>query len=175
MAEERDDLEVAWARIVADYDRDVDPSESGWPALEDIDDSDRGDGTSDTRSDATSDATSDPGADATTDPSVADEEPVDVFVAEPLVLDPDAARDTEAHFVPPTPPPLRRPDLPNGLAWGGLLGGPLLLLLTAVFGWDLPSLLDAACVIGFVGGLVFLVATMDDRRDNDGWDNGAQV
>jgi hypothetical protein len=158
VAEERDDVEVAWARIVADYDRQIDPGTGRWPAQEDVDE-----------------PTDEVSA---TDP-VENVDPADLLrpgastdwaareAAEP--------RERDDHFVPPPPPPLVRPDLPSGIAWAGLLGGPAMLLLATVLGWALPSLLTAACVVGFIGGLVYLLATMDDRRDGDGWDNGAQV
>jgi hypothetical protein len=166
VAEERDDLEVAWARIVADYDRAVDDPVARWPIAEDV-------------SDATADPTADPGPARTEPPSgrlgqdlpAVDHRP-DAPDEGPVAGD---RPDSEHHYVPPEPPPLGRPDLPTGIAWAGVLGGPVLLLLAAVLTWDLPGLLTAACVIGFVGGVVFLVATMDDGQGRDGWDDGAQV
>lgn len=163
MAEERDDLEVAWARIVADYDRAVDDPVARWPIAEDV-----------------PEPTADPGPARTEpatdrlgqDPPAVDDLPD--APAEAPVDDTDRP-DSEHHYVPPEPPPLGRPDLPSGIAWAGVLGGPVLLLLATVLTWDLPGLLTAACVIGFVGGVVFLVATMDDGRGRDGWDDGAQV
>ena len=65
--------------------------------------------------------------------------------------------------------------MPTGLAWAGVLGGPVLLLLATMLAWDMPRLLTAACIVGFVGGMVYLVATMDNGSGRDGWDNGAQV
>ena len=84
--------------------------------------------------------------------------------------------DEEGHYVPPAPPPLPRPVGVVGAAWVALLGGPSVLLVATVLGWDLPVLVTAVCVLGFVGGLVFLITQLDDGRDEaDGWDNGAQV
>lgn len=140
-AEERDDLDLAWARIVDDYHREAEPGTERWPAAEDVDD--------------------DP------PPAAAPGSAPDSL---PAVL-----REEEHHFVPPEPPPLQRPEPTTALAWGGLLGGPALLLLATVLGWDLPDLLTGACVVGFVGGLVWLVAHLDDGRRRDGWDDGAQV
>jgi hypothetical protein len=79
--------------------------------------------------------------------------------------------------VPPYPPPLPRPAGIVGAAWVALLGGPVVLLVATVLGWDLPTLVTAACVVGFIVGLVYLIARMDDgkRGGPDGWDNGAQV
>ena len=58
----------------------------------------------------------------------------------------------------------------------GVLGGPALLLLSALFSYTLPTLLLAAAIIGFIGGFVTLVATMGNGGDDD-WnpDNGAVV
>jgi hypothetical protein len=162
VAEERDDLEVAWARIVADYDRAVDDPVARWPIAEDV-----------------PEATVEPGPERTEPPGLlgqdlpsVDDLP-DTSAGAPT--DDSEGPEPEHHYVPPEPPPLGRPDLPSGIAWAGVLGGPVVLLLAAVLTWDLPGLLTAACVIGFVGGVVFLVTTMDDGRGRDGWDDGAQV
>ncbi len=149
-AEERDDLDVAWARIVADYDRDVEPQVGRWPAQEDLDD---------------------PPADT----PIAPAHGIDPAAEPEPGLDAGVPARDEHHFVPPEPPPLGLPDLPTGVAWGGLAGGPALLLISTVLGWELPTLLTAACVIGFVGGMVFLIARLGNGSDRDGWDDGAQV
>ena len=89
----------------------------------------------------------------------------------------DSQPNDDGHYVPPAPPPLPRPVGVVGAAWVALLGGPIVLLVATVLGWDLPTVVTAACVLGFVGGLVFLIAQLDDgsRDGPDGWDNGAQV
>lgn len=82
--------------------------------------------------------------------------------------------DREEHFVPPPAPPLPSTDRVGRLAWSGLFGGPLLLFLSAVFGWGLPAPLMLACVAAFVGGLITLVVRMKDRPpDHWGGDDGA--
>lgn len=180
MAEERDDVEVAWARIVADYDREVDDAVGRWPAEEDLDDpTDDEPATSPVRWTDESSAER-PGwgqapdlVDDEADDRVDDRADDGVPAGTPPEV--DDRWDPEHHYVPPAPPPLSRPDLTTGLAWAGVLGGPLTLLLATALAWDLPRLVTAACVIGFVGGIVFLVATMDDGRGRDGWDDGAQV
>ena len=98
----------------------------------------------------------------------------------PPVEDPqpdDPQPNDDGHYVPPAPPPLPRPVGVVGAAWVALLGGPIVLLVATVLGWELPTVVTAACVLGFVGGLVFLIAQLDDgsRDGPDGWDNGAQV
>jgi hypothetical protein len=82
------------------------------------------------------------------------------------------------HFVPPEPPPIPRGTPARRMAWTGLLGSPVVLLV-AVFvhtltGWVVPSLLTLAVAAAFVGGFVFLVATMPRDR-GDGWNDGAVV
>jgi hypothetical protein len=86
------------------------------------------------------------------------------------------APDPVDHFVPPEPPPIPPGTPARRLAWAGLLGSPVVLLV-AVFvhtltGWEVPTLLTLAVAAAFVGGFVFLVATMPRDR-GDGWDDGA--
>jgi hypothetical protein len=86
----------------------------------------------------------------------------------------EASWDDEGHFVPPPPPPLPTVEPRRKLAWGALLAGPLLGLLSFVLGIRVPDWLTVVLVLGFVGGFVYLVATMRASRD-DGWpgDDGA--
>lgn len=109
--------------------------------------------------------------------------------AEPEILEPDAVIEPDgavdepepeaddpfvAEFVPPDPalPPLPPPD--RALAWLGVLGSPVALLLTALLRVDLPGLVALGLVAAFVGGFVYLVATMS-REPRDPFDDGAQV
>jgi hypothetical protein len=80
----------------------------------------------------------------------------------------------EDHFVPPPPPPVPWPEPRRGLAWAGLFGSPTLMLLALLFGVSLPSWLITTLGFAFVGGFVFLVATMR-RGPSDGWDDGARL
>lgn len=76
-------------------------------------------------------------------------------------------------FVPPPPPAIPRPrDQISRLAWGGVILGPILLLLTALLG--LPSIITAAGLAMFIGGFGTLVAR-HDQPPRDGWDDGAVV
>lgn len=88
----------------------------------------------------------------------------------------EATWEDEGHFVPPEPPPLPHVDPRRKLAWGGLLGGPLLLLVAVVFGIGYPTWLTGMLVAAFVGGFVYLVATMP-RSGHGDWpgDDGAVV
>jgi len=77
-------------------------------------------------------------------------------------------------YVPPEPPPLPRGDLVSRLAWAGVLGGPLLLLLATVFWPAMPQWLLLASLAAFVGGFVTLVSRMPARPPEDP-DDGAVV
>ncbi len=91
-------------------------------------------------------------------------------------LETEATWEDEGHFVPPEPPPLPKLEPRRKLAWAGLFGAPLLLLLAVVFGWVYPTWLVFLLVAGFVGGFVYLVATMPRSRHDDwGGDDGAVV
>lgn len=107
-------------------------------------------------------------------------EPVDPFPSlnrrwqEPM--DSGATWEDEGHFVPPEPPALPRVEPRRKLAWMGLFGGPALMLLAVVLGLDFPRWLTGALAIGFIGGFVYLVATMPRHRDGDDpGDDGAVV
>lgn len=85
-----------------------------------------------------------------------------------------AARHDDEHFVPPTPPPVPRGTPARRLAWVGLFGPPLLMLAAIVLGWTFATWFSMLLVGAFVGGFVFLVATMP-RDGGDGWGDGAVV
>ena len=100
--------------------------------------------------------------------------PVDVppsprsLFAEPE-REPEAA---EEHYVPPPPPPVPRTTPLRTLAWTGLFGVPLFVLVCLIAGVTLPPWLGLVLMGWFVGGFVFLVAAMrPDERD--GYDDGA--
>ena len=85
-----------------------------------------------------------------------------------------AAYDEAERFVPPPPPPLPRPEPKRAVAWAGLFGAPVLVLIAMVFRIDLPSLLDYALIAWFVGGFGYLVATMS-RTPREPWDDGSRI
>ena len=91
-------------------------------------------------------------------------------------LETEATWDDEGHFVPPSPPPVRVLDPRRRAAWAGLFGSPFLMLVAVVLGWRLPDWLMLGLAAGFVGGFVYLIATMPNRRPGDGsGDDGAVV
>ncbi|MFI9174397.1 hypothetical protein [Streptomyces lincolnensis] len=83
----------------------------------------------------------------------------------------DFTEDDEGHFVPPEPPPLPAADATAKFAWLGVLGGPLLLLLAVLLGWEMTWWLTTLGIGGFLGGFGTLVMRMrpgDDEDDDPG-------
>ncbi|MGW4276728.1 hypothetical protein ACWEGQ_31285 [Streptomyces seoulensis] len=91
--------------------------------------------------------------------------PRDYAVREPS--DDDFDEDDEGHFVPPEPPPLPDADATAKFAWLGVAGGPVLLLLAVLLGWDMTWWLTTLCIGGFLGGVATLVARMNPGDDED--------
>lgn len=104
------------------------------------------------------------------EPSLFDRSHLDAFDREQEEV---ADRHAEDHFVPPEPPPIPRGTPARRLAWGGLFLPPVLMLAAVAFGWTLPEWASVLLVAGFVGGFVFLVATMPRERGEG--DDGAVV
>ncbi len=147
--------EMAWAGIVADYDRDPVDEVPRWPVSEDID--------------ADDDLPADLGRDTTFEA---------LREGRPAPL-PSPLRDVEAaedHFEPPTPPPLPSVDPVTRFAWAGALGGPVVLVLAALAGLPLSGWVGFLALVAFMAGFVTLVARMKDRPPSDsGPDDGAVV
>jgi hypothetical protein len=87
------------------------------------------------------------------------------------------AAEPDDHFIPPVPPPLPRLDPVTKVAWLGLFGGPLYLLVSTATGATISGLAAFLAVAAFVGGFVVLVLRMDNGRppDSGSDDNGAVV
>ncbi|WP_018545561.1 hypothetical protein [Streptomyces sp. LaPpAH-108] len=91
----------------------------------------------------------------------------------PEPSDDDFDEDDEGHFVPPEPPPLPVADTTAKFAWLGVIGGPVLLLLAVLLGWEMTWWLATCGIGGFVGGFVTLVTRMrTDDEDGGGDDPG---
>ncbi|MFD4634333.1 hypothetical protein ACFVYR_23870 [Streptomyces sp. NPDC058284] len=101
--------------------------------------------------------------------------PRDYTAPEPSESDFDA--DDEGHFVPPEPPPLPEADVTAKFAWLAVLGGPLLILLAVLFGWQMTWWLTTLGIGGFLGGFATLVVRMNsgDDEENDDPGRGAVV
>jgi hypothetical protein len=88
----------------------------------------------------------------------------------------DDGDDDEGHFVPPEPPPLPAADPTAKFAWLGVLGGPVLLLLAVLLGWEMTWWLTTVGIGGFLGGFATLVVRMKpDDEDGDDPGRGAVV
>ncbi|MEV5980108.1 hypothetical protein [Streptomyces sp. NPDC052114] len=96
--------------------------------------------------------------------------PRDYSAPEPSEDDFDA--DDEGHFVPPEPPPLPDADVTSKFAWLAVLGGPLLILLAVLFGWQMTWWLTTLGIGGFLGGFATLVMRMSNGDDEDEDDPG---
>lgn len=141
-ADNPDDLDETFARIVADYDTLPDAGVAvPWPAQEDDVDARR-----------------------LPDPAPA-ARPFEQSLTDPLNT--EASWEDEGHFVPPAPPPLPPLAPLTLMAWAGVLSAPVAFLLAALGGWVVPRLLTGALVIGFVGGIVVLIARISRDRDRD--------
>ncbi len=66
-------------------------------------------------------------------------------------LETPASWDDEGHFVPPVPPPLPLLEPRRKLAWIGLFGSPLLMLVGVVLGWTYPTWISFGLVVGVRG------------------------
>ena len=86
----------------------------------------------------------------------------------------DDLGDDEEGYVPPPPPPLPRTTPARMIAWTGVLGVPLVVVVLLVTGLRVPSLLGWAMIAAFIGGFGFLVATMS-REPRDPWDDGSRI
>jgi hypothetical protein len=76
-------------------------------------------------------------------------------------------------FEPPDPGPLELPAHPIArFAWAGALGGPVILLLSNIFGWGkfISGIAVAASAIGFI---TLIARHSDERKDGD--NDGAVV
>ena len=61
-------------------------------------------------------------------------------------------------------------------AWAALLGGPALVIVMTLAGLSVARSVAVLALVAFVGGLVTLVARMQDRPPTDsGPDDGAVV
>ncbi|GAB5080221.1 hypothetical protein [Arthrobacter sp. AD-310] len=81
--------------------------------------------------------------------------------------------DDEDGFVPEEPPSLAGTDPLTMLAWLAAVGGPVALLLSAMFWRSAPLLAIIGIVTVFVLGTVYLIMKLPQDKDED--DDGARV
>ncbi len=80
----------------------------------------------------------------------------------------------EGHYVPPPPPELPEGTPVSRLAWSGVIGGPIVLLLIALTGWQPPSIVAYGAGLAFLAGFATLVWQLPEGRE-DGWDDGSRL
>ncbi|WP_225754600.1 hypothetical protein [Actinotalea sp. Marseille-Q4924] len=81
-------------------------------------------------------------------------------------LDPEV-EERETHFQPPDPGPVLGGDPLLTMAWGAVVGAPLLFLLSVTFWRSAPTVLLQVAAVLFVAGLGVLLWRMPHRRDDD--------
>jgi hypothetical protein len=161
------DVDAAFAAIVADFGAPAPPGAAPWPAAEDVQ-PDEPSATEVALGDASDDELRESRSPRHRLPDGSDV---------PGGHDADAGSEPgepEERFVPPEPPPITSTDLPSRLAWIGVLGGPLFLLIAALVWRTLPTLVVIGTLAAFIGGFVTLVARLPRDR-GDGSDDGAVV
>ncbi len=81
--------------------------------------------------------------------------------------------DDDGAFVPEEPPSLAGSDPLTVLAWLGAVGGPVALLLSAMFWRSAPLLAVLGMVAVFAASVVFLIMKLPEEKDEH--DDGARV
>ncbi len=107
-------------------------------------------------------------------PAVPAEDRIRPADPEPYVDPPAPVPDDEDRFVPPDPAPLPIPTPDRGIAWLGVFGAPVVLLVSLLVGIDLPTWVGWLLVVWFVGGFVYLVHQMP-REPRSPWDDGSRI
>ncbi|THJ64842.1 hypothetical protein E8P82_13760 [Arthrobacter echini] len=87
--------------------------------------------------------------------------------------DDDEGLEPDEGFVPEEPPPLGAGDPLTILAWIGAAGGPITLLLFALFWRDAPLAATLGILALFLAGAGYLVTKLPQHRDIG--DDGAEV
>lgn len=98
------------------------------------------------------------------------EEGPDTTAAGPRDYEADA---DDGDFVPEEPPSLAGADPMTVLAWLGAVGGPIALLLSAMFWRSAPLLAILGMVAAFAASVVFLIMKLPSEKDEN--DDGARV
>jgi hypothetical protein len=81
--------------------------------------------------------------------------------------------DDDGGFVPEVPPSLAGADPLTVLAWIGAVGGPVALVLSAMFWRSAPLLAILGMVVAFAASVVFLIMKLPGEKDEN--DDGARV
>ena len=81
--------------------------------------------------------------------------------------------DDDGAFVPEEPPSLAGADPMTVLAWIGAVGGPIALVLSAMFWRSAPLLAILGMVAAFAASVVFLIMKLPGEKDEH--DDGARI
>lgn len=91
--------------------------------------------------------------------------------------DSEAGEDDDLHlpgdFVPEEPPSLAGADPMTVLAWLGAVGGPVALLMSAMFWRSAPLMAILGMVAAFAASVVFLIMKLPGEKDE--YDDGARL
>ena len=85
----------------------------------------------------------------------------------------DYEADDDEPFVPEEPPSLAGTDPMTMLAWLGAVGGPVALVLSAMFWRSAPLLAILGIVAAFVLSVIYLIMQLPQEKDEH--DDGARV
>ncbi|MBT2597744.1 hypothetical protein [Arthrobacter sp. ISL-72] len=85
----------------------------------------------------------------------------------------DYEADDDEPFVPEEPPSLAGTDPLTMLAWLGAVGGPVALVLSAMFWRSAPLLAILGIVAAFVLSVIYLIMQLPQEKDEH--DDGARV
>ena len=83
------------------------------------------------------------------------------------------ADDDDGAFVPEEPPSLAGADPMTVLAWIGAVGGPIALVLSAMFWRSAPLVAILGMVAAFAAAVVFLIMKLPGEKDEH--DDGARI
>lgn len=114
------------------------------------------------------------------EPAPAEPAPAEPDLDDPVLLEPHdpvlelSVPDREERFLPPRPPPVPLPRGRRGLAWGGIVVAPALVVALLLIQVDLPTVLDYLLIGWFVGGFLYLVSTMS-QHPREPWDDGSRI
>lgn len=166
-----EDVDHAWAQIVASFNAEVEQPQRSWPSVEDVPDEgpERRGGANLTR------PASGPSTYRTGSPSPEEGSLLDGLDSFGAGL-PDESDGSDEGYTPPPPPPLPRPSLATVLGVLGVVGGLIVFLNPAL----LPIAESTALILAFgaiMAGFVTLVLRLrpgDDDEDEDP-DDGARV
>ena len=84
-----------------------------------------------------------------------------------------AADDDEGAFVPEEPPSLAGADPMTVLAWLGAVGGPVALMMAAMFWRSAPLVAILGIIAAFAASVIFLIMKLPGEKDEH--DDGARV